>query len=443
MTSSKWKLLALIAAAMMVFSACSGSSDDTATTAGGGPDTTTTTQTDGGTATTTEGESGNTDDLAGSTISFWIMGDTATAFEALIADFTAETGVTVEVDAIPWDAVNDRLTTAVASGGGPDVSQIGLSHLPSFIAGETLLDVSEYVDDYPNLARDNFPDGVMDALNGPDATYSFPWVSDTRVLFYRSDILAEAGFDSPPTTWDELMEMAAVLAERGATDYGYYIPQWDAPLPIAYTWQAGGDVIGADGSVDLETPEFLAAVDHYLEFYDKGLVPISGDWDQALGFITGAAPMLVSGPYLAGAINDQAPELEGSWNVTTVPTGLNDTSLFAGSNVGVWSNTDQPAAALALLDYLAQPSTQLAWYAAVNELPAASAALAELQAGDDANVAVYADQLSRSRLLPTLAGWDALGWEILTTLNSIALAGADKDEALADLFARVDEILEG
>lgn len=446
MTSSKRKPLALIAAVMMVLSACSSSSDDTTTTAGGGTDTTTTTLTDGGTATTTEGgadESDSTDDLAGTTISFWIMGDTATAFEALIADFTDETGVTVEVDAIPWDAVNDRLTTAVASGGGPDVSQIGLSHLPSFIAGETLLDVSEYVDDYPNLARDNFPDGVMDALNGMDATYSFPWVSDTRVLFYRSDILAEAGFDSPPTTWAELIETAAVLAERGATDYGYYIPQWDAPLPIAYTWQAGGDVIGADGSVNLETPEFLAAVDHYLEFYEKGLVPTAGDWDQALGFITGAAPMLVSGPYLAGAISDQAPELEGSWNVTTVPTGINDTSLFAGSNVGVWSNTDHPAAALALLDYLARPSTQLAWYAAVNELPATSAALDELKAGDDATVAVYADQLSRSRLLPTLAGWDALGWEILTTLNSIALAGADKDEALADLFARVDGILEG
>ncbi len=438
-----WRPLAIVLAMVLVLTACGGDSDDDSSAETTQPAATETTApqatetTEPATTETTQADDG----LAGSTVRFWIMGDTATAFEELVAPFTAETGINVEVDAIPWDAVNDRLTTAVASGDGPDVTQIGLSLLPTFIAGEALMDVSAMVDGYPNLANESFPSDVMAALNPGDAVYSFPWVSDTRVLFYRSDILGEAGFDAPPATWDELMSMATVLADRGSTQYGYYIPQWDAPLPIAYTWQAGGDVLAADGSITLDTPEFREAVDHYLAFYEAGVVPTAGDWDQALGFITGDAPMLVSGPYLAGAINDQAPELDGKWGVTTVPAGDNDTSLFAGSNVGVWSGSENPEAALALVDYLARPETQLAWYEAVNELPAVSAALEELKAGDDATVAVYAAQLANSRLLPLNPEWDAVGQEILGMLNSVALTGADKDQALADLFDSVAGIV--
>ena len=370
----------------------------------------------------------------------WLMGDNSSAFEELIAPFTEDTGITVDVEAIPWDNVNERLTTAVASGGGPDVAQIGLSLLPTFIEAGALMDVSDMVADHPGLADENFPSGVSAAALNPDgAVYSFPWVSDTRVLFYRSDILGEAGYDEPPATWEEIQEVAQALSERGDDQYGYYIPQWDAPLPIACTWQAGGDVINEEGEIELDTPEFREAVDHYLAFYEAGSVPTNSDFDQALGFITGTAPMLVSGPYLAGAIRDQAPELEGSWGVTTVPTNVNGTSLFAGSNVGVWSGTEHAEASLALIEFLAEPDTQLAWYEQVNELPAVTGALDELKSGDDETVAVYAAQLENSRLLPLDPRWDAVGGEILNTLNAIALTGEDKESALEALFASIAE----
>ena len=53
--------------------------------------------------------------IAGTTLTVWTMED-ATAFEALIAPFEERSGVSVDVEAVPWDAVNDKLTTAVASG---------------------------------------------------------------------------------------------------------------------------------------------------------------------------------------------------------------------------------------------------------------------------------------------------------------------------------------
>lgn len=375
------------------------------------------------------------------TLTVWVMGDSGANLEAAVKPFTQETGISVDVQAIPWDNVNDRLTTAVASGKGPDVTQVGLSQLASFLDAGALEDLSGRLADHPNLDPANFPSAVSaENLNPDGGMYSVPWVSDTRVLFYRSDLLSEAGISDPPATWDELRADAKTLAARGDGKYGYYIPQWDAPLPVAYTWQTGTDVLAADGSIDLDTDGFRKAVDHYLGLYRDGSVPTAGDFDQTTGFISGTAPMLVSGPYLANAIKDQAPDLDGKWGVTTVPTDVTGTSLFAGSNLGVWKGSPNIDAALQLLDFLTDPATQVAWYQSYGELPAVTAAFDDPALADDPLVAVYAKQLQDSKPLPISTAWAEANQAMLDTLNAIALTGADEDQALADLFAKVAEI---
>ncbi|NTW42226.1 MAG: extracellular solute-binding protein [Cellulomonadaceae bacterium] len=384
------------------------------------------------------GDGGDTAEAASLTV--WVMGDSGANLEAAVEPFTQETGIEVNVEAIPWDSVNDRLTTAVASGDGPDVTQIGLSQLASFLEAGALEDLSDAVADHANLDPANFSEAATADTNPGGGLYSIPWVSDTRVLFYRSDILAEAGIDAPPTTWDELRADAKTLAGRGEGQYGYYIPQWDAPLPVAYTWQAGGDVVDADGAVTLDTDAFRAAADHYLGFYEDGSVPTASDFDQTTGFISGTAPMLVSGPYLASAIAEQAPDLEGKWGVTTVPADEKGTSLLAGSNLGVWAGTENLDASLQLLDFLADPTTQVAWYQTVGELPTATAALEDPSLAQDPLFAVYAEQLADARPLPVSTKWAEANQALLDTLNAIALTGADKAQALDDLMATVEEI---
>ncbi|WP_299442163.1 extracellular solute-binding protein [uncultured Phycicoccus sp.] len=375
------------------------------------------------------------------TLTVWVMGDSGTNFEKVVQPFTADTGIDVKVEAIPWDNVNDRLTTAVASGKGPDVTQVGLSLLASYVEGGALEDISGNLASYPNLAPENFPEAVAPAsLHADGAAYTVPWVGDTRVLFYRSDILEEAGIDAPPATWDEIRADAKTLAARGKGQFGYYIPQWDAPLPVSYTWQAGGDVVDGEGKVTIDTDAFRAAADHYLGFYADGSVPTAGDFDQAAGFISGAAPMLVSGPYLAAAVREQAPDLDGKWGVTTVPSGDNDMSLFAGSNLGIWKGSEHKDAALELLDFMADPATQVSWFTTTGELPAATAAFEDPALTKDPMVAVYADQLASSRALPISTRWDAANAAILETLNAIALTGADKDSSLKALYATIEEI---
>ena len=268
-----------------------------------------------------------------------------------------------------------------------------------------------------------------------------PWISDTRVLFYRTDILAAQGITAPPTTWDQMKEYATKLAARAGDDtYGYYIPQWDAPLPIQFTWQAGGSVVDASGKVGLDTPEFKQAVDYYLSFYRNNLVPTASDFDQTQGFISGAAPMLISGPYLAKAVTDQAPELAGKWGVTTLPRAKNGTALFAGSNLGVFSKSTNVDASVKLLNFLAQPATQLDWYKINGELPTVKSALSDPSLAGDPLVKVYVKQLADAKLLPIVPAWDQAGQKILAALNDIALKGADQQTRLATLDKEVADL---
>ncbi len=367
-------------------------------------------------------------------LTVWVMGDSGANFEKLVAG----SGIDVNVVAIPWDSIDEKLTTAVASGSGPDVLEIGLSKLATFAAAGALMPLDDVIADHPALAPTNFPDGVAGTATAVGGKMvSIPWTSDTRVLFTRTDILAENGIDSPPTTWDELRTDAKKLAARGDGQFGYYIPQWDAPLPIEMTWSMGGDVIDSSGNVDFDTPAFSKAVDVYTGLYADGSVPKNSDFDQQQGFISGVAPMLVSGPYLGKGIADAAPELDGKWQASLLPAGAGGSiSLFAGSNLGVWHNTTHKDAALKLLEYVSQPEQQLAWYNMTGQLPTVKAALSDSTLNADPNVKVYTDQLATARVLPIIANWDGVvGTGLLNALNAIVLNGADRDATLKKFYS--------
>ncbi len=370
-------------------------------------------------------------------LTVWVMGDSSSNFEELVAPFVEDSGITVDTVAIPWDAIDQKFTTAVASGNGPDIVQIGISKLRTFADSGALMTLDEStLADYPNLAAANFIDGVAgDATAIGGDVVSVPWVSDTRVLYYRTDILAESGITEAPTTWDELRADAKTLAGRGDGQYGYYIPQWDSSLPVIMTWGQGGQIVSQSGTIDFDTPEFEKAADLYTGFYADGSVPINGDFDQTQGFTSGSTPMLVSGPYLAGAIEAAAPDLDGKWSVAPIPSAVDNTSLLAGSNLGVWGATKNKDGALQLLDFLSAAETQLEWYSIDSQLPTVKAALEDDTFSSDPLASVYATQLQNAEILPLVPNWDGeTGKALLDALNAIVLTGADEQSTLQNLF---------
>jgi multiple sugar transport system substrate-binding protein len=372
-------------------------------------------------------------------IEVWVMGNKGPAMEAVAAGFSAETGVTVLVQAIPWGDVRTKMSTAIVSGQGPDVLQVGLDRVAEWADAGGLLDLTDRVADYPELQADNFFPASASTMSYDGRTMTVPWIADTRVLFYRSDLLEEVGLSQPPADWTQWQAAALALSQRGEGKYGMGFNVNDVNTPLILTWSAGGD-IEADGELSFTSQQYRQAVEFEHSFFADGLTPARAlaDADLIAGFKDGSIPMFISGPYMTRSLADQAPELKGQWSVAPIPAQQSSTSLMAGSNLGVFAFSDHVDAALAFIAYLDRRDVQLAWNSTTFDLPAAQGAL-ELLIGD-ANVAVYHQQMNSAKPVPITADWGAVAQEITRASEQINLGGMTVDQALAELTAQVAAI---
>src|SRR5690606_14702126 len=134
------------------------------------------------------------EDPSTTTIRFWAMGREAEVVAELLPAFEREhPGLRVEVQAIPWTAAHEKLLTAYAADAMPDLLQLGNTWIPEFAALGALeplqprTNASAVID-----TADYFP-GILDTNRIDGQLLGVPWYVDTRLLFYRRDILRAAG----------------------------------------------------------------------------------------------------------------------------------------------------------------------------------------------------------------------------------------------------------
>ena len=126
-------------------------------------------------------------------IRFWGLGNEGEMVVPLIKEFERRNPtIKVEMQQIPWTAAHEKLLTAYAGESTPDVGQLGNTWLPEFsvlnalepldpfTATSDLVDVSDI---FPGVLKTNVIDSVLCGI---------PWYVDTRVVYYRKDILQQA-----------------------------------------------------------------------------------------------------------------------------------------------------------------------------------------------------------------------------------------------------------
>ena len=281
----------------------------------------------------------------------------------------------------PGTRIGEKLTTAVASGSGPDVTQIGLSLLPTFNAAGALEDLAPYLADHPGARAPTSPRRSPSANLASDGMItSVPWVADTRVLFYRTDILAEAGIARPARPRGRSYAPPPRSSRRAASGhYGYYIPQWDAPLPIEFTWQAAATSSTLTATSTSTRPSSARRSTSTSGFYENEqrahrvrLRPDRRASSRASRRCSSAAPTS------RRPSRSRRPSSTASGRSRPCPrTSTRHLALRRLEPRRLEGIRQQSTASLALLDYLAAPETQVAWFAVTSELPDQPAAAAD------------------------------------------------------------------
>src|SRR5687767_6484382 len=162
----------------------------------------------------------------GTVLRFWAMGREGEVVTELMPEFErANPGIRVKVQQLPWTAAHEKLLTAFAGDATPDVCQLGNTWIPELAALNALAPLDAYIASSAVVRADDYFAGIWDTNRIDGALYGVPWYVDTRLLFYRRDRLARAGFSVPPASWTDWKRVLAAVHEEGGRDrYAMLLP---------------------------------------------------------------------------------------------------------------------------------------------------------------------------------------------------------------------------
>ncbi|MBK8138102.1 MAG: extracellular solute-binding protein [Chloroflexi bacterium] len=384
-------------------------------------------------------------------LTIWITGgeNDATTLAAAAEAFTAETGIAVTVEAVGWGDAYSRYLTAINSGSGADMYAGGMSWGISLGGVGGLVDLSSaaFADEVPALLEGNNPEFVKGIIGVDGAIYGVPYNQDVMVMYYLKDNLAQAGFDAPPATWEELAAALEALdaAGLGSGGFGWGHASWLSFQP--FLAQAGGAWYADDCSASAVNSEAgLTALEFYTELYDTYGFP--QEQASTAGFSTGEVSILFEGEWAALGIDPSYPDLAGKWGIAPMPVGPagNNASFVGGKGIGIFSYSTKVDEAWQFIKWLQTPEAAAA--IAANNFNLSSLWLPPQTvnsvaiAGGEELAGPIAAQLGSTTPPPNCPGWEESNADVNLILQSVLFEGAAFEDALAELQEVLDAALE-
>ena len=383
------------------------------------------------------------------TIRMWAMGREGEVVGELCRDFEREhPGIRVQVQQIPWSAAHEKLLTSHVGGALPDVGQLGNSWIAEFGALRALAPLDAQLA-AGGAGRDAYFGGIWDTNVLDGTTYGLPWYVDTRLLFYRKDILARAGYTTMPETWAGWVEcLRAIRRESGGKRYGIFLPTNEWLQPVVLGLQSGSTLLADDGTRGaFQEPEFRRGFDFYLSLFREGLAPTLGINEianQYQEFERGTFAMILTGPWNLGEFARRLPDsLQGAWATAPLPgpdgPGL---SFAGGSSLVMYRSTKHPAESWALMQYLSRPDVQVRFWKLTGDLPARRESWADSALTADPRTRAFGDQLTRTAPCPKVPEWEEIATRIYEQSDRAIRGATTPDSALATLDRIVNQMLE-
>jgi multiple sugar transport system substrate-binding protein len=384
---------------------------------------------------------------ARATLQFWGLGAEGEVVRQLVPEFEREhPGVHVVVQQIPWTAAHEKLLTAFVGGSTPDLSQIGNTWVSEFAALHAVRPLSVLGARSATASPDAFFPGAWQGNLVRDTAYGLPWYVDTRVVFYRPDILKRAGYDSIPGTWSGWLEsMERVKAVLGPGHYALLQPTNEWATPVVLGMQAGSPLLRDDGRWGaFEQPTFRRAYDFYIDIFRRDLAPRVASGEVAnlyQEFARGLYAMYVSGPWQLGEFAKRLPP-GTPWATAPLPgPDGRGVSLAGGSSLVIFKRSAHPAEAWRFLEYLSRPDVQVRFYRLTGDLPAVRAAWQDTSLSGNPRARAFLEQLQRMEPLPKVPEIEDICIKVQETVESTVRGGVPADVALRRLDAQVDRIL--
>lgn len=356
-----------------------------------------------------------------------------------------DNGITVEYREVHFEDVVSESMRAFATGQAPDIIAIDNPEHALFAARGAFLDITDMVAASDVIDPDNYFPGPLNSVSWEGKLYGLPKATNTIALYYNKDMFAAKGLDpeSPPATWEELVEAARTLNDPEKNVYGI---AFSARASEEGTFQflpwaqmAGG------GYENLNAPGVVEALDIWKLFIDERLASpdtlTRGQWTSTGTFNAGNAAMAISGPW---ELNRMVEEAQFDWGVALLPVpneGVERSSAMGDFNWAIFSTSQNPEAAFKALEYFASQDHRL--FPEWGQLPARSDV--ELpETGEplkDAALKVFLEQLNYAQARGPHPEWPRISKAIQDAIQSALTGQATTQAALDQAASTIQGIL--
>ena len=264
-------------------------------------------------------------------IKVWVLTgrDQGTIMKAMVDDtFTPKTGIKVNVEVVAANAV----LSAVMAGRGPNaVLSIGGDQPVNFALRGAAVDMTQF-DGFEEVFSNFTPSSYTQySLDG--AVYGMPETQTFNVMFYRKDILEELGYDQPPQTWKELIEMFPTIqgnkmnigipsaggsSSSAAGNTAVLSNAADLSQYFSMLYQYGGAMYNEAGTRTTVNEEAgVEAFADYIKYFNDYGCDVY--YDFVSRFRSGEMPIGIANYATYNTLMVSAPEIRGLWDFTLIP----------------------------------------------------------------------------------------------------------------------------
>jgi multiple sugar transport system substrate-binding protein len=292
-------------------------------------------------------------------------------FEALNPD------IKVVMEYVSYDNVHDKIVTGMAATPpGYDAAMVDVIWPDEFIKAGYLLDVTGRVTD--DMKTNMFP-ASWNGVTRNGKIYGMPWLMDVKYFMYNKDILSKAGISAPPATWEELVDQAKIIKEKGLAEFPI-IWSWNQKEGVVCDFTAllfgnGGAFLDSSGKPVFNNEKGVQILTWMKQTLDDGLTnPSSVSSDEGMvetDFLAGKSAFAVNWLFQYSDSNDASKsQIVGQAAFAPVPVfkagadaGIKGSSVDGSSSFAIMATTPYADQTWKFLTYLSSFDVQMKYSA--------------------------------------------------------------------------------
>ncbi|HSK99356.1 MAG TPA: extracellular solute-binding protein [Rubrobacteraceae bacterium] len=316
--------------------------------------------------------------------------DDSGTLEELVDRFNREHEGEIEVEYREMSRITDEyfdeVTSDFGAGVSPPIDVIGGDVIwnAEFASNGWLEDITRRMyTDYSPRVPDAFLQAPITSVSYENKFWGVPWFTDAGLLYYRQDLLEESGFDGPPETWDELVEMASQVMDDAGTRYGFVFQGDDYEGGVVngleFIWNAGGNVLTGNITVNdpdkifnitpnqilINNPDSIRGLEIERGLVEEGISPeeVAGfrEEDSLDAFNAGDAVFLRGWPFMYQIFGQEGQVNQDQVGIAPLPVaepGLQSFSCLGGWNMYVNRDSQNIDAAWTFIKFMTAPEQQ-------------------------------------------------------------------------------------